>query len=121
MMILCSNKFFRIVTVIMIGVLLLNGACAPASKAPMTARIKVVIVDAGEEWTPSTIKVSVGGVVTWTNTGNTISHALVSGEGLFNERLSPGQSFNYTFAHKGTFTYHDDPYTPMGVGTIYVE
>ncbi len=116
-----SNKFFRTLAVILIGVLLLNGACAPASKVPTTARIKVVLIDGGEEWSPSTVKVSAGGVVTWTNTGNSFSHALISGEGLFNERLSPGQSFNYTFTHNGTFTYHDDPYTPVGIFTIYVE
>ena len=118
-MILWRNKFFRIVAVILFGVLLLNGACASSGKAPTAVLIKVVLVDAGEEWFPSTVRVSAGGVVTWTNTGNSFSHALISGEGLFNEHLSPGQSFNYTFTHNGTFTYHDEPYN--SVGTIYVE
>ena len=116
-----SYKFFRTFAVILIGVLLLSWACAPASKAPMTARVKVVLIDAGEEWSPSTVRVAAGGVVIWTNTGNSFLHALVSGEGLFNERISPGQSFNYTFTKRGTFTFHDDPYTPAGIYTIYVE
>ena len=116
-----SNKLFRIAAVILIGVLFINGACAPASKAPTAARINVVLIDAGEEWSPSTIRVAAGGIVTWTNTGNSYSHALISGEGLFNERISPGQSFNYTFSKRGTYTYHDDPYTPAGIFTIYVE
>ncbi|MDO8716696.1 MAG: hypothetical protein Q7J73_07830 [Dehalococcoidales bacterium] len=118
---LYNNKFFRIVAVILIGGLLLTGSCTQASKAPKSVLIKLVLVDGGEEWSPSTVSVSAGGVVTWANTGNSFSHALISGEGLFNQVLSPGQSFNYTFTHNGTFTYHDDPYTPVGIGIIYVE
>jgi plastocyanin len=99
---------------------LVVAACASAPKIPTTAEIKAVDIHDTiiEDWMPTSVEVASGGVVTWTNEGNMI-HAVVSGEGLFpSQSLSPGQSFNFTFTQKGTFTYHDDPYN--SVGTIYV-
>ncbi|MDO8715985.1 MAG: hypothetical protein Q7J73_04165 [Dehalococcoidales bacterium] len=115
-------RITRIIGIILIGILLVLGACSPARQIPSTAQIKVVDIHDTiiEDWRPSTVVVSVGGVVTWLNTGN-IQHAVISGEGLFNQILSPGQSFNYTFTHNGTFTYRDDPsYQYNLVGTINV-
>ena len=110
-------RITRIITVTLIGVLLLFGACS-SPRTPATVQIKIEIVDAAEEWRPSSISVFAGDVVRWLNTGN-FQHELISGEGLFKESLSPGQSFNYTFTRSGTFTYHDEPYT--SVGQVYVK
>ena len=110
-------RIIRIIAIMLIGVLLISGACA-SPRTPATVQIKIEIVDAAEEWRPSSVSVSAGDVVSWLNTGN-FQHALVSGEGLFKESLSPKQSFNYTFTRSGTFTYHDEPYT--SVGQVYVK
>lgn len=107
----------RIIAILLTGTLLITGACA--QKAPRTAQIKIELIDATEEWRPSTVSISAGGVVTWTNTGRILQHSVISGEGLFNKNLSPGESFSYTFTRSGTFTYHDEVY--ISVGTIYVE
>lgn len=116
----------RIMGTLFVGVLLVVGACsptstAPASQAPTTALFKVESGDdAVESWRPMTAVVSVGGVVTWQNTGYG-NRDVISGEGLFNLNLTPGQSFVYTFTHIGTFTFHDDPNNPYSeVDTIIV-
>ena len=113
-------RTIKIIGVILIGLLLITGACSPASKAPTTALIKIEIIgtDLVEYWRPSTVAVSICGVVTWLNTGPN-QRTVISGEGLFNQILSPGQSFNYTFSHGGTFTFHDDP--NIEVDTIIVK
>jgi plastocyanin len=117
----------RIIGTLVVGVLLVLGGCsptstAPASKAPTTALIKVESGDdAVESWRPMTAVVSVGGVVTWLNSGYG-NHYVISGEGLFNLSLSPGQSFKYTFTHGGNFTFHDDLKNPYSeVGTVMVQ
>lgn len=104
--------------IVLSGILLATGACAPAQKAPSAVLIQVVLEYPIEQWRPSTVAVSVGGTVTWTNKGSS-QHAVISGEGLFDQELSPGESFNYTFTKRGTYTYRDDPNPNTGV--IYVE
>lgn len=113
-------RTIKFIGIILIGLLLITGACSPANKAPTAALIKIQIIgtEAIEYWRPSTVAVSVGGVVTWLNTGPN-QRNVISGEGLFNKSLSPGQSFNYTFSHAGTFTFHDDP--SIEVDTIIVK
>lgn len=113
-------RIARIIAIVLVGILPGLEACSPVPQIPSTVLIKAVDVHDTvlEDWRPSTIVVSVGGVVTWLNAGN-LQHAAISGEGLFNQTLSPGQSFNYTFTHSGNFTYHDDPYN--SIGTIIVK
>lgn len=100
----------KIAGVILIGLLLVTGACAPSNKNPQTALIKIQIVGTEliQYWRPSTVAVAVGGTVTWQNTGPD-QRNVISDEGLFNKTLPPGQSFIYTFKQAGTFTFHDDP------------
>jgi len=113
-------RIIPIIAVILIGVLLVPGACS-TTRPPKTALIQIVLEYPLENWRPNTTSVAAGGTVTWINKGNS-QHAVVSGEGLFDTHtLWPGESFNYTFTKRGTYTYHDDPFTPIGTGTIYVE
>lgn len=113
-------RIIRIIAIILIGVMLIPEACT-STKPPKTALIQVILEYPLENWRPSNITVAAGGTVTWANKGNS-QHAVVSGEGLFDtQKLWPGESFNYTFTKSGTYTYHDDPVTPIGTGTIYVE
>ena len=106
----------RLAAVMLIGLLLFPGACA--AKTPTNAQIKIVMSEEEEDWRPSTVLISTRGTVTWTNSSFN-PHYVISGEGLFNQKLSPGESFKYTFTKPGAFTYHDDPYT--AVGTIHVQ
>lgn len=108
------------ISIALIGSLLLPGACAK-QQAPKTAQIIAQLEYPVENWRPTTITVAAGGTVTWMNQGD-IAHSVVSGEGLWpDKKLNPGESFSYTFPKAGTYTYNDDPPTPVGVGTIYVE
>jgi len=112
-----GRRISRIIGTCLIGGLLFLGACSSAGKAPTTALIKVESGDdAVESWRPTNTVISVGGVVTWLNSGYS-DHYVISGEGLFNKTLSPGQTFQYNFTQVGNFTYNDDlknPYTEAG-------
>jgi alcohol dehydrogenase (cytochrome c) len=71
---------------------------------------------------PSNMRVPAGTTVTFTNpAGNTKLHCATQFfEGLFNPKLSPGQSFSYTFRVKGEYFYNDctDP-RPTGKIVVY--
>ena len=86
-----------------------GGGCSASNKTPSRVQLNIEYVGGGTEgWRPNAVSISAGGVVTWINKGNFL-HSVISGEGLFNETVSQGQSFNYTFSKPGTYTYHDDP------------
>ena len=98
----------KIISFILLGLLLVSGGCGP--KAPTTALIKIQLVGTEQTpyWQPNTALVAVGGTITWSNTG-VDSRSVISDQGLFDEVLSPGQTFKYTFKKAGTYTFHDDP------------
>ena len=106
---------YSIVSVTIITLLLI-GACAAGRQVTTSARIKIEFGDdAVESWKPSSVVIPKGTAVEFVNTGYN-HHALISGEGLFNQNLSPGQSFKYIFPTSGNFTYHDDlsdPYSEI--------
>jgi plastocyanin len=58
-------------------------------------------------FSPSSLTVSVGTTVTWTNQ-DSASHTVTSDSGseLNSATLSTGQSFSHTFTQAGTFAYH---------------
>ena len=71
-------------------------------------------------FSPKTVKVKVGGSVTWTNKDN-VSHTITADNGEFNtDPISNGQSKTLTFDQKGTFTYHCTPHPNMKA-TVVVE
>ncbi len=78
---------------------------------------------------PSTMRVPVGTTVTFINPGtaqfplfpNTKTHCATQFfEGLFNPKLAPGQSFQYTFTKEGEYFYNDCA-DPRPTGRIIVE
>ena len=113
-----AMKIPVIAAVALLGLMLISG-CAPNTALPKTAQIKIEKIDATDEWRPSSVTIAKGGKVTWTNTSMVSVHSVISGEGLFDEKVSGGESFSYTFTQNGTFTYHDEVYS--SVGTIYVQ
>ncbi len=56
-------------------------------------------------YNPNPVTVSAGSTVTWTNNDST-THTATSDSGTFNGTLAPGAQYSFTFANKGTFTYH---------------
>jgi plastocyanin len=60
----------------------------------------------GMTFSPSTLTVSAGTTVTWTNK-DAISHTVTSDTGLFDSgTLAANGTFNFTFMTEGTYTYH---------------
>src|SRR5687768_3488429 len=69
-------------------------------------------VDVGDgSFSPASLTVTVGDTVTWTNADD--SPHTVTADGAFDSgNLAPGQTFSFTFAEAGTYTYvcryHDE-------------
>ena len=89
----------------------------------LAADAQVSVVEQGDSiswrYDPSSVTVSVGGTVTWTNNGST-PVTVTSPDGLFDsDSIGPGGSFSYTFDTPGTFRYFCVPYPHMkGVVTV---
>ena len=71
-------------------------------------------------FTPATITVPQGTMVTWTNQDGT-AHTVTadSGNGPTSGQLQQGQSYSFTFNESGTFTYHCSIH-PQMAGTVVV-
>jgi plastocyanin len=59
----------------------------------------------GFAFSPATLTIPVGSVVTWTNKDG-IPHTVTSDTGAFNGSVNAGTSFSFTFSQAGTFAYH---------------
>ena len=69
---------------------------------------------------PSTLTISVGTTVFWTNNDST-THTITSDTGVFSSGdLPPGSSFSHTFSSAGSFGYHCSIHPSM-TGTIIVQ
>jgi plastocyanin len=98
---------------------------APAPSPTPAATAPVSIVDFG--FSPSSITVSAGTTVVWTNTGQSI-HSVTSDTGAFDSNpscptgscLDPGATYSHTFSTAGTFAYHCRVHSNM-VGTVLLK
>jgi LPXTG-motif cell wall-anchored protein len=71
------------------------------------------------KYTPSTITVTAGESVTWSNSGPT-SHSATADDGSFDTGvLRKGSSGSHTFSKAGTYTFHCTPH-PFMKGTVVV-
>jgi LPXTG-motif cell wall-anchored protein len=71
------------------------------------------------KFTPSTITVTAGETVTWTNSGPT-GHSATADDGSFDTGiLSKGTSGSHTFTRAGTYTFHCTPH-PFMTGKVVV-
>jgi plastocyanin len=69
---------------------------------------------------PSTVGVSVGDTVTWTQKDTGTQHTVTSDNGSFGSgNLLAGQTFAHTFNQPGTFSYHCNIHPSM-MGTVTV-
>jgi LPXTG-motif cell wall-anchored protein len=71
-------------------------------------------------FSPSSITISTGETVTWTNNGTAPEGHDVSGSGLGSGTLHNGQSYSHTFASPGTVSYFCSIH-PFMKGTVTVE
>jgi plastocyanin len=86
---------------------------APASAATATVSIKRT------GFVPKSVTINQDDSVTWTN-NDTINHQVVANGGSFaSPILGPGKSWTHSFAHGGTFRYHDSLH-PSLTGTVVV-
>jgi plastocyanin len=68
---------------------------------------------------PAQVNVQPGTTVTWVNNGSA-PHTVTADDGSFDsETLQPGQSFSFTFANVGTFSYHCEIHPSM-TGSVTV-
>lgn len=71
-------------------------------------------------YSPNPLTINSGTTVTWTNQDST-SHTATSDSGVFSSgNVAPSGQFSFTFANKGTFTYHCTIHPNM-VGTVVVQ
>lgn len=93
-----------------------GGASSATPAAGASAGNAVTVVDFG--FNPDVTKVKVGTTVTWTNTG--VTHTVTADKGLFDSGMfKSGETFSFTFAKGGTFTYHCAIHSSMR-GTVTV-
>jgi len=91
---------------------------APAPKAVASAFGSVTIADFS--FSPSTVTISQGDTVTWTNNGPT-AHSATASNGSFDTGILPkGGSGSHTFNDAGTFSYFCKPH-PYMKGTVVVQ
>ncbi len=77
---------------------------AAAASAPATATVEVSIDNFS--FAPSTLSVTAGTTVTWTNRDD-VPHTVVSNDKLFASRvLDTDEKFSYTFKDPGTYGYY---------------
>jgi len=102
--------------------LLKKTLCLVLSIMAFTGRLSATdyFVDVADFFSPSTLTISVGDTVTWTNVDDfDFPHSTSSNTGLWNVTL-PGYGDSYTrvFSSAGSFPYHDNG--GSGTGTITV-
>ena len=84
--------------------------------APSAASVSI----ANFAFSPATLTVSVGTVVTWTNNDST-THTVTSDTGVFSSGgMDQHATFSYTFSTAGTYTYYCSIHTYMK-GTVIVK
>lgn len=73
----------------------------------------------GYAFTPATITVKRGAMVTWTNE-DLYAHTVTANDGSFaSKQLNKGETFSHTFSKAGTYTYYCQLHPTMK-GTIVV-
>ncbi|HSK94033.1 MAG TPA: cupredoxin family copper-binding protein [Candidatus Angelobacter sp.] len=92
-------------------------AVAPA---PVRAETEHQVEIHGFFFAPSTLRISVGDTVTWTNEDSAYIHTATR-SGVFDSGpLRHGESWSWTFTEAGTFNYQCTPH-PWMIGRIIVE
>ena len=92
---------------------------APEDSDPAPSE-EVFIDIADFQFSQSSVTISVGTTVTWTNKDNG-EHTVTSDNGVFNSSVTNGATFSFTFTEAGEFPYHCDIHRSMKGKIIVVE
>jgi plastocyanin len=91
----------------------------PSLKGSVTANAKGAISITRAGFAPSTVDVTAGDNLRWTN-HDTTNHQVVADDGSFSSPvLAPGQSFDHSFDSAATVNYHDG-LKPAAKGSVVV-
>ena len=99
-----------------------SGPSSPygASSAPVPPSQPNTVVMANVAFSPASITVSAGTMITWQNNDG-VNHTSTSDNGVWDTgTVAPGQSKTTVFNTKGTFPYHCNVH-PMMTGTVIVQ
>ena len=90
---------------------------------PALAAMAASVSATNYRFTPSTVTVTAGQSVTWTNGTTDTPHTVTADGGSFDSgNLDPGLSYTHTFTTPGTFPYHCQYHQNLGmVGTVVVK
>ncbi len=123
---------FILAVILFLALTLILSACSGTSTTPTPTPVasptptatpisgQASVSISGFAFVPSTLTVTVGTTVTWTNQ-DSVTHTVTSNDNLFNSGdITTGATFSHTFEQKGTFKYHCTIH-PFMTGEIIVE
>jgi plastocyanin len=97
-----SKSTLMITTVLLLSIFSFTISCKKISDAPGANEVLIQ----GMAFSPSTITVTAGTTVTWTNKDE-VAHSVTSNTGIFDSgSISNNGSYSYLFSTAGTFPYH---------------
>ena len=106
----------RIVLVLLLLLYMVSGCKNDDNdELPVGSEVQMTV----NSFLPQTLTVTSGTAVKWTNSSQ-VAHTVTDSEGYFDELLSPGDTFVYTFSTAGTYSYVCSIHTGMS-GVIIVE
>lgn len=97
-----------------------NASPLPSAEISAVTPAATVTVKVEEpNFNPAKVVIRPGDTVRWVNT-DTIDHTTTSDTGLWDETLSPGESFSFKFRKVGVFRYHCEIFPDM-LGAVIVK
>jgi plastocyanin len=102
--------------------LIATGCNKKSTNPPPPNSVSVTIQSASAGYSPSTVTITAGTTVRWTNT-DSAPHTVtsVSGGELGSTSLSNGGVYDHTFSTPGTFEYHCTIHSSMPHGMVVVQ
>jgi len=100
------NTFFKsrliIIVLFLTSILLITNSCKKASDTPGTNEVYIQ----GMAFSPSTITVTAGTTITWTNKDG-VAHTVTSNSAAFDSgTINTNGTYTHLFSAAGTFPYH---------------
>ena len=102
--------------IILLSIYGMTSSCTK-TPAPGTPGPNEVFIQ-GSAFSPSTIIVSAGTTITWTN-NDAMTHTVTSNSGVFNMSIGSGSNWSRVFNQVGIFPYHCSIHTFM-TGSVTV-
>jgi plastocyanin len=111
------NRVFA-VTFLLLAMLIVTNSCKKSSAGTGTGPGPNEVFIEGMAFSPSTITVSAGTSITWTNKDG-LAHTVTSNTGIFDSgSISTNGTYSFTFNSVGTYPYHCTIHTYMTATVI---